>query len=547
MLTIEESPSRMKATMSLIHPRHPRQVLIALAVLALPGVVALGMLIARIQAVIEPSGGLLATSGGEPISIYNVFKLQRGMKLYEDPREPPFYASTLYNAGFYHSYAAVGRMFFDGLHPPVTALRLFTLALGCAGLAGLLAYVLVLVRRAPELSFPVIRAIGMLLTGVAVVLGALPGWWLLTVRPDVGAAAFATLALLITLLIGPGRDGRAGLLAGLCLAAAWSFKQSTVFLLIGLLISALLNRRYRYAFAMMIPLVLTGVAFIALLGPEYRFNAFFATSLSQFELRNLASMAIRVPLKGAFPLVAAIAALVTLPRMSWMRRDEAVCLKTCWWTCLSGAVVTCCRGGSEVNYFFEFWVVVGFLAVNEAGWLIESAGKFPARLSPALLALSVVAISSSGLDAMRIASPGRLGTVRLKPGEDRLRELKRAQVLAEAETGVVCCQPALWGLGWDLPVPAYVFDDYPYFQEPAERRGLLRGGGLPGLLAARHFRLMILETDNLPFINAATAAGYLRELGWSHLAIMRPGDELERVTSRERSPHPPEDRGRLTR
>ena len=93
---------------------------VLVAILLLPAATAAAVLAVRTRSVFEPAGQYLATSGGEPVSIYNTLKAQRGMPLYEDPRDPPYYPTTLYNVGFYRFYAAAAwpsRPRSPGRHP----------------------------------------------------------------------------------------------------------------------------------------------------------------------------------------------------------------------------------------------------------------------------------------------------------------------------------------------------------------------------------------------------------------------------------------------
>jgi len=189
--------------------------------------------------------------------------------------------------------------------------------------------------------------------------------------------------------------------------------------------------------AMMFPLVLTGVAFVALLGPEYRYNAFFATSLSRFEIRNFASMAFRVPLKGGVSLSSPRS-----PRL-WLCREFAGCARMrssvsrpaggpAFWGPWSPVAEVAARSTTSLNSGPS----LVFLAVIEAGWPHTSQPGESRRDS---LRRSWHCRSRrwarADLNALRIALPGRLGTVRLREDEGRLLELKRAKALAEAEAG----------------------------------------------------------------------------------------------------------------
>ncbi len=496
---------------------------------ALPAVMSLVVLGARLSSVVDEPGSLLSTTGGESISIYNVMKAARGLPLYEDPREPPYYPTTLYNAGFYRAYELVARGFGSNPAHLVVAIRLLTFALACGGVAGLLFYTLRDLRARPGRSMDWASAIALASIAITTVFGTVTGWWVLSVRPDVGAAAFCMAALAIVLKFGTGRDVLSGCLAGLCLAAAWSFKQSCGLTLVGLVVAGLIQKRYRFVAALSIPVLAVVIGMMAALGPEYRYNAFFATSLSGFSLHNLADLSGKIAVKGAFPLAAAIVALAMLPGMSWLRRDERITLVSCWCTTLLGAVVSSCRNGSEMNYFFEFWAVVAFLGSLSAKHLLELVGTEGKRRAPVFVMalLALISVGTAGLDIARFVFPGKLGATRLVVSAEKSRELNLARALIARTDGPVFCQPALTGLAWNLPFPVYIFDDAPYFHKPAVQRGLLHGGGFSELIETRHFAILVFENDNQSSIETAIKAGYERLGDTKEIVLLKkPGASL---------------------
>ena len=299
---------------------------------------------------------------------------------------------------------------------------------------------------------------------------------MLTVRPDLGAAVFAGCGLLLVLGLGAERPRLVALLAGLCLAAAWSFKQSSVLIAAGLGLAALVRRRYLPAGLILLPIGITAGRCSPGAGPGLP---------GQRRLGHLAPYVrlaqpgpnggIQVMVKGAFPLVISGVSLALLRLVAWIHPEERWILTACWFTTLLGGVIACCRTGSEANYFFELWVVVTLLAMIGAKHLADSTTSttgFPQGHRALILVLAVLALGSAGLDAARLAAAGggRLGQVRLALDADQRSELERAAVLASRAGGDVYCQPALSGLAWDPPLPAPIFDDYVYFHQPAARQ-----------------------------------------------------------------------------
>ncbi|APW61651.1 hypothetical protein [Paludisphaera borealis] len=517
------------------HGRRPSGFALALALslFLIPATASLAVLAVRFATVWGPSGPLHMTTGGESVSLLNVMKIQHGLPLYEEPIEPPFYPTTLYNAGFYHLYAAAT----SGLAPDGPGVarggRVLTLGLACLGLAATLAYGFMGLFRRESGAASRSRWVGpaMAVAAVAVVLGGLPGWWLLSIRPDVGGAACGAVALAIALGMGTKREFAAGASAGLVLAAAWSFKQSCVLILGGLILSALIQRRWRFLAALIAPVAATVAAFTLLLGPEYRYNTVFATSLAGFDFKNVVVLAAHFAIKGIFPLAVSILGLVVLPRAGWLRRDERVALAACWATTLFGGWAACYRNGSAMNYFFEFSAVAGFLALILARRLIEAVEAREGLAAPLLGGLAVAALACSLQDVGRLASPGRFDLVQHRFTAARNPEMERARDLVRAADGPVYCQPGLSGLAWNLPFPVYTFDDEPFFHRPAKRRGLLRGPGMMGQIAERHFRLVVLESEAVDLVEPMKRAGYIQQPDWPTLLVFTaPSEDAQRLT-----------------
>jgi hypothetical protein len=204
-------------------------------------------------------------------------------------------------------------------------------------------------------------------------------------------------------------------------------------------------------------------------------------------------------------------------------------LLVCWLTTLVGGLLTSCRTGSEANYFFELWVLVGLLVMAGVRLLWDAAepvsvGERVGVIRPLLVVTALLAACWAGLDVLRIAGTGdgRLGRVRLALEPGHAAEIDRASELARRAGGAVYCQPALSGLALDPPFPAPIFDDYVYFHRPAAERGLLHGPGLRGLLERHEYPLIVLEGRSEEILAVALAAGYVRRPGWSYLAVLDP-------------------------
>ena len=407
---------------------------LALGLFVVPALASLAVLAARVATVWGPSGPLHMTTGGESVQVLNVLKAQRGLPLYQRPTEPPFYPTALYNAGFYALYAWTTSAASDDVAELARATRGLTLALACLGLAAMLAYGLLSLSRRDHGTASKWVAAAMVFGAAGVTLGGLPGWWVLSVRPDVGGAACGAVALAIALSMGTKREIAAGAAVGIALAAAWSFKQSCVLILGGLILSALIQRRLRFLAAMLAPVAATVAGFHVLLGPEYRYNTVFATSLAGFDFKNVVVLGTHFAIKGIFPLAVSVLGLAVLPRAGWLRRDERIGLAACWATTLFGGWAACYRNGSAMNYFFEFSTVAGFLAMILARRVIEAVEARERIAAPLATALAVGALVCSLQDVVRLAAPDRFDVVRQRFTPDHAAEMARAKALCKRST-----------------------------------------------------------------------------------------------------------------
>lgn len=512
--------------------------LLATAIIVLPAFTSTLVLGTRVLSLFEPAARYMQTTGGEPVSILNVMKLQRGLPLYQDPRDPPYYATTLYNAGFYSFYAMVTWPFRNHTAELVLALRLVTLALAGSMLVAMVGYALRAWNRQAPAKDSGLVSLAMAAMAVTTFLGPLTGWWVITMRPDMGGAVFAGFGLLLFLSLQSSRPKLAAVLAGCFLAAAWSFKQSIFLIAAGLVLAALWRRQYLLALLLALPPALTVVGCVLCLGPDYLANVAWATSLPSFTWHNLARMAVQLVAKGALPFAVSVAGVLALRQARWLRPWERLTLACCWLTTLVGGLAACFRDGADANYYFELWVMVGLLAMLAIKALFDrlATAESISRLGCALGVLSLLAIVSAGLDVARLAglAEGRLGTLRITLDRDCLAELDQVGIMARLAGGDVYCQPALWGLAFDPRLPAPNFDDYGYFHRLAAARGLLRGVGPDGLLAQHFYPLVVLDIHNDPMLVAAKAAGYVRQPGWNHVIVLEaPSEESEQQARRD--------------
>jgi hypothetical protein len=211
-------------------------------------------------------GALFATTGGEPLAVYPIWKALHHHPVYQWPLIYPF-ALGLYNYLFYDGYAFLLRIV--GARDADILLwgRVFTTAFAMAGALAQWK----LVERCIDLRGA--RSVLSLLLALGLWLStSLARGWDISVRTDIPAAAMVMIALLVIGL----RPRLTFLYAGLLFYLAWSFKQSEILVLSGVCLYLIVARRWRDV-AMLASTFGALVALTLLLGsPVYRYSLLVA-------------------------------------------------------------------------------------------------------------------------------------------------------------------------------------------------------------------------------------------------------------------------------
>ena len=198
--------------------------------LTMAAALALVICAVRLVSVIH-DGDWAQTTGFEAAFINLVYRVAFGLTPYADVNVDP--SPAMFNGLFYIVYGSVAAVFRSQPVRMLIVLRGFSLLItGVA--ATLIASETWRVLRA---RFGSTRAalIGAL-AGVAVAFGPFVGWWYLTVRPDAAVFAMEIAALVMARRSLDTGLRRPYIVAVVCLAVAWGFKQNSVNLWLPLLL-----------------------------------------------------------------------------------------------------------------------------------------------------------------------------------------------------------------------------------------------------------------------------------------------------------------------
>src|SRR5579871_2093089 len=227
-------------------------------------------------------GDLTSTTGVEGPMIYSIWKVTHQHPLYEDPHSV-FFSNTLYNFLFYRAYA---------IPPALANLEGSEFLLVCRLTSAAFALLGAALSLKMTSTLGLLRDRNALLWASSASLlfwfGTSPvGWFVLSVRPDLGAVCFAALGLLCFLRFLAGGSSLILVGSSVSFFLAWCFKQSAVLTFgASLLVILAFRRGWKPILLQFLPF-LAGVAITLFIGgPDYRFNIATVPSLGRVTLIN---------------------------------------------------------------------------------------------------------------------------------------------------------------------------------------------------------------------------------------------------------------------
>jgi hypothetical protein len=186
---------------------------------------------------------MIATTGGEEVALFPIWKFVQHQAVYADPHRIPF-AYSNYNWGFYLLYGWIARTFLhllslDAIWIPTIGRVVsvfFTLLTGGVFYLSLRDFV-----KTGFFANQTVKWAWILI----VTLSPLVGFFSVSVRPDIGALAFEAAGFYLVLQYFGESKIRPIVLAALLFYVAWAFQQTSVTMLTGSALSLALFRRWR--------------------------------------------------------------------------------------------------------------------------------------------------------------------------------------------------------------------------------------------------------------------------------------------------------------
>lgn len=333
------------------------------------------------SSVISP--GTAITSGCEEESIFALWRIAHGDKIYLPKSSPP-YAATYFNWIFYKTYGTFVRSFWKPGNEPraIFWARALTSCIAVGG-AGISAYGFrrVLGARA---SWPLALSIACF-----VFTGPLVGWWIVTIRPDVCALVVEAACIWVFLKYQRNNPTRACLAAAGGSYLAWSFKPTCITGLASICLFLLLRRRWADIAKVLVPIISLWTLTLVLGGANYR-NSILDTATNNSFYITLGLSNFLAALKAGAPLVILAAGLFVSKKESAGTNGHDCLARDAGLLGLIGTVVATVlmlaassKLGAAPNYFFPAFFMSSLWAT---GWLAQKSWLMPS-LGFALMAV----------------------------------------------------------------------------------------------------------------------------------------------------------------
>lgn len=453
---------------------------------------------------------LCVTEGSEGPSIYPIWKAQNGRPVYEPPYGDP-YPITLYNFSFYLSYGSILSLFGVTGEGILLYGRFITLALGALGAVG---HWLVVRRVAGPGAGPTFRFAAFTVVAVSWFGTNYMAWWVLAIRPDVGAEALVMWGLLAYLRAAERRSPAGMLAASALFFLGWSFKQSLVWTLFSVSLYTLARPRdWRLLLPLTVPCAAAMAATFARLGRPYWENTIAVQTKSSLLYGQAFEVLGRVALQNAFCWLFWLVPLAL--RGAARPRDAAPPARGEGALGLALAITSVfgflalAHVGSNKNHIIESYMIATTLSLVALRRVLDMP---PGRSrSAGLAAATALLVPMALFPAAQLAVPHGLGRIALAgPEEYRARD-DLAKAVDRLEKPVLIFDEIL-AQPWHSTggrYPAFVPD--PIWYGWARDRGLLEGGGAASMIRRHAFRSLVLGDWMAPEMEAARASGYVED------------------------------------
>jgi hypothetical protein len=437
--------------------------------------------------------GTAITSGCEEESIFALWRIAHGDKIYIPKTAPP-YAATYFNWGFYRTYSAATGLFWKPGHEANAIFwsRVFTALTALIGVvASSIGFRRVLGSHTPKL-LPIAIA-------CFIFTGPLVGWWFVTIRPDIGAMVAEAACVWIFLLYNHEHPTLSGIVTIVGSYIAWSFKPTCIAGLTAICLFLLFRRQWKTLLVVVASMISLWVGTLALGGEAYR------SSILDTAINN--AFYLTLGLSNFFTAAKAGAPLITMTMIAFafskgktsteptnqLARDAANLGMIGTLTATSLMLIASCKLGAAPNYFFPALFMTSLWAT---GMMVQKSWQ------PSAWGFTLVAII---LQAGLVC--GKWGSLDITNQSNQLSQ--RWSVYKDLPEPRFSADLRL-NFPWLNPSSPPIMLAYNYSSDRARGVSFMKDG-LGGMIEARLFKTLLLPADTEKFFDQTSMTSFTRD------------------------------------
>jgi hypothetical protein len=459
------------------------------------------------------------TTGAENLPVYGIWKVQEGHPLYGWPNRE-FFQLTLYNFGFYHLYAGI-LSFFHARGPLIMLYgRYLTVAFALCGLFAQTRLLCFLTKEARS---------GM--AGLAIWLvcfctwfnSYFPGYFPVSVRPDIVAVAVSTLGLYCFIVYAATDKLRWVFAAATVWMLAWCLKQANVACIFGAGCYLLVSRKWSAACVLSLTFAIPVALILGFGSAGYRWNILVAPTVNSLNIYD-GTVAFLTGLSRSLFTWTFVATLPvylvrTLPddprhRFKALleqmrpggRLSPIMALAVVVLAGIVPSLLALSKTGSSLNQMYEMFVAATtlsfVLALRLASDMAAPDGR---RFS---LIIGVTLVSMCAFPTRQLAT-NLAGPIAYASDADMARKMEFSQFLKSLKAPVYI-DDEIYSLPWysnGNRYPAIIIDSV--FYNDAEKRGMI-SGGVEKLISEHWFATLYIPVVS-PYYKVAINANYQKQ------------------------------------
>lgn len=406
-------------------------------------IVSFSLLAVRLTGVIKDSL-YCQSSGGEAPGLYGIYKVWLGDPVYTSLKDCR--SVMVFNFLFYYGYGYLAKLFVSNAEGLPLFAKLLTFFCVVFFLAFIFFY---LWRKVRRLSFK--RCDWMAVAVIFFIpflayLGPFIGWWCFTARPDMIAAGFDMVALLLFLHFAEQRKVKWIIPVTFFFWLAWSMKQTFVFVWLGVLIVLIKERRLREtAISLAMFLFLSSIIFLRF-GKTYIEHVYIAPSTDPLSLKQALLVARDVFTVGGYIYIPVIIFIAYYLINRKEKKPILTKLSIIFMVTTFGNILISTKLGSWRNYYFSSFLVAQLFL---AEYLLLSWDNAPEAKKPVLMKTMLFCFAFGlFLSLAYFIFPNRFG--RLEPFSSQQREeMRKIRKVIISSAKPVFVEPAYFALPWN--------------------------------------------------------------------------------------------------